>query len=436
MLRRLGPRSSALIVAVSLLAGCGSGTSSEPRAGSSTPGAASTSASSHAGKFQPTPQDFRAVSRVLDRRARAIQAHDLGAFLATVDRSDPALVDQQRTLYSNLAQLSVASLRYEMDMSAALVPAPVKGHDPVLHPQITEFLRLTSSLDRPVTNAVDETFVRRGNRWLVGAEPATGASDSAVQWRPWGGPPIAALRTDAMTVIVDRSRASTLSSLTQAIHDDIAFDAARLGVPASYKVVVDATSSGGATTFSSLSKEEAAAVTFGLVEGTRDTPQTGRRLAGLAIKVNPHDAAQLTESTPLLRHELTHYLLGSYSGSSPKWLSEGVATWIQYYPDTFSALGVSPDLYSKLIHADRALPSIGLFNDAPDVNYVVSQAAVAWLVSHYGMPKLIDLMRAYRDNYRDVNTDAITGRMLRQVYGVTQRQVVAGAFGLISELRH
>jgi hypothetical protein len=239
-----------------------------------------------------------------------------------------------------------------------------------------------------------------------------------------------------MTVIVDRSRASTLATLTRAVHDDIAFDAAQLGVPATYKVVVDATSSGGATTFSSVSKEEAAAVTFGLVEGTRESPDVGRRLAGLAIKVNPHDAAQLTESTPLLRHELTHYLLRGYNAASPTWLSEGVATWIQYYPDTFSALAVSPTLYSRLMHAERTLPSVGLFNDDPDVNYVVSQAAVAWLVSQYGMPELIELMRAYRQNFQDVNVDALTTRMLRQVYGVSQQQLVTGAFGLIAELHH
>jgi len=436
MLRRLGSGFLGVALAASLLTGCGGGTSSGPEAQTPAGSATTSAGESHGGKYEPTTQDFDAVARVLHRRAQAIRDHHLGAFMSTVDRSNPVLVGRQRTLYSNLAQLDVSSVHYEMDKTAALVPARVQGHDPVLHPQITEFLQLADSLDHPVTNSVDETFVRRHGRWLVGAEPAQGTSDSGVQCRPWAGRPIAALRTNAMTVIVDRPRAATLPSLTRAIHDDIAFDASQLGVPASYQVVVDATSSGGATTFSSLSKEEAAAVTFGLVEGTRDMPEEGRRLAGLAIKVNPHNAAALTESTPLLRHELTHYLLRSYNGSSPKWLTEGIATWIQYYPDTFSALGVDPALYSKLVHADRTLPSIGLFDDEPDVNYIVSQAAVAWLVAHYGMPRLIALMRAYREHFRDVNSDALTGRMLRQVYGVTQQQVVAGAFGLIAELHH
>jgi hypothetical protein len=52
------------------------------------------------------------------------------------------------------------------------------------------------------------------------------------------------------------------------------------------------------------------------------------------------------------------------------------------------------------------------------------------------MPRLIELMRAYRDQYRDVNVDALTSRLLRQVYGVSQQQVVSGAFQLIATLRH
>ena len=433
MTRRLGLGLLSVAVVLSLFTACGGGGTPGQGAARSASAHPTSPRSSGHGRFQPGPADFRAVARVLDRRAHAIRAHDLGAFLHTVDRSNHALVGAQRVLFANLSGLPLSSLRYAMDATAALVPARIRGHDPVLHPDITEFVRLTGSLDLPVTNSVHETFVRRDGRWLLGAEPR---DDHGVQWRPWAGPPIASLHTGDMTVLVDRSRASTLPTLSQAVHDDIAFDASELGVPAAYQVVVDATSTGGATTFSSLSKQEAAAVTFPLAAGTQASPEVGRHTAGLAIKVNPHNAAELTQSTPLLRHELTHYLLWDYNGSTPIWLAEGVATWIQYYPDTFSALGVPATLYSRLTNADRTLPSVGLFNENPDVNYIVSQAAVAWLVSHYGMSRLIELMRAYRAHYQGANTDALSPRLLRQVYGVSPQQVVAGAFGLIAELHH
>jgi hypothetical protein len=433
MTRQSGLGVVASCLVISLVAGCGGGDAAGPGVDGSTSPSSVSSTTHRSGRYQPTPADFKAVARVLDRRARALRAHDLRGFLATVDRSNHALMLRQRTLFTNLTGLPLSELRYAMDQSSALVPARIKGHDPVLHPDITEFVQFAGSMDHPVTNSVHETFVRRGDRWVLGAEPVDA---HGVQWRPWGGPPIASLRTADMTVIVDRTRVSTLSTLSQAVRSDIAFDASELGVPAAYQVVVDATSTGGATKFSSLSKQEAAAVTFPLVAGSQRSAEVGHRVAALAIKVNPNSAEELSQDTSLLRHELTHYLLWDYNGSSPIWLAEGIATWIQYYPDTFSALAIPPELYTRLTHADRSLPPVGLFNENPEVNYIVAQAAVAWLVTHYGMPRLLELMRAYRTRYQGANSDALTPRLLEQVYGVTPQQVVAGAFGLIAELRH
>jgi hypothetical protein len=86
--------------------------------------------------------------------------------------------------------------------------------------------------------------------------------------------------------------------------------------------------------------------------------------------------------------------------------------------------------------ADRELPIIGLFDDDPDVNYPISEAAVTWLVSHYGMPRLLDLMRAYQTHYQGADIDALTPRMLRLVYGIDEKQVVRGAFALVAAYGH
>ena len=94
------------------------------------------------------------------------------------------------------------------------------------------------------------------------------------------------------------------------------------------------------------------------------------------------------------------------------------------------------DLYDRLVHADHSLPRVGLFNTDPSVNYPISQAAVTWLVQQGGVTKLVALMRAYRDHYQDVNVDALTPRLLRQVYGVSEAQLVQGAFALLAQLHH
>lgn len=419
------------LVAALLLAGCGGG-GSGPGADAPTRSSSSDSSSS----FQPTPADFREVKAMLARRARAARTGDQQAFMTTVDTSSSRLVDQQRTLFANLAQLPVASLRYAVDASSLLVPGHVSGTDPVIRPPVTESLQLTGTMTHPVTNHVDVTFVRRDGHWLVGDEIAAPEGDTldAAQERPWLGVPIDVSTSGPMTVLIDRSDATRIEALTQEIRNDIRVDSALLGVPARYGVLVDATSNGASTSFSSLSKEEAAAVTFGLFQ--QDASGRYVATAGTAIKINPHEVTASSLSTPLLRHELTHYLLGRYLGSSPKWLSEGVANWVEYYPDDYPALRLLGTLYERTIHADRQLPTLGLFNDDPDVNYQIAQAAVAWLVAHYGMPRLLSLMTAYRTDYQGVNVDALTPKLLQQEYGVTEQQVVTGAFGLIASFQH
>jgi hypothetical protein len=419
-----------------VVSGCGAGSTSQ----SATPQRASPSAAStHGGqvRFEPTPADFRQVEQLMARRAKALIQHDEVGYLATVDHQQPRLVRQQRTLYSNIVQLPLASLSYGVDPSASLVPAQVPGDDPVLHPAVVEHLKLTGTFDRPVSNPVDMTFVRRHGHWLLGSESEAKAADhfDTPQERPWYGVPIVAQQVGSMTVLVDQSQAGDLSGLTTAVQDDIAYDAHLLGVPASSEILVDATTNGLSVNFSSLSQEEAAAVTFG-VTSTDDLGEQQTGLAGMVIKVNPHTVDQVVHDKGIMRHELTHYLLRQYSGALPKWLSEGVATWVQFYPDDFSQWQVSDELYGRLMRADRTLPIIGLFNEDPSLNYPISQAAVAWLVRLDGVAQLLDLMRAYRSQYAGADVDALTPKLLRQVYGVAPAQVTDGAWGLLAQFDH
>jgi hypothetical protein len=426
MTRRLGLGLLTLAVVVPLLAGCGDKASSGP----------SGSPPSSDSAFQPTQSDFREIRHLLARRATAVLQHHQQAFLATLDQRQPSLIRAQRALYSNLAQLPLASLAYTMDTSSLTLPAPIGDGDPVLHPAVVEQLQVRGTMTAPVSNALDETFVRRDGHWVIGAEGDAdpGTSGQTAYERPWHGGPIAVRSDGSLTIVVDRARAGTLASLSQEIVADLDFDASVLKIPASHAVFVDATSNGPATSFAK-GHQEAGAVTFEL----RHTNAGGDRLAGaagVAIKINPHEAARLAGSTPLLRHELTHVMLHEYLKSSPPWLSEGVANWVEYYPDDYAHSRLSADLYTRVMAADRELPSVGGFGYNPGVNYMISQAAVAWLISHYGMDKLLELMRGYRDDYHDLNTDEFTPRLLREVYGLTERQVVAGAFGLLGTLQN
>jgi len=423
---------SALALALGLGLSACAGSRSQPSTTPSAPPSSSPTGSA----FEPTAEDFRAIHALLARQARAVRTHDEKAFLTGVDPEQPALVAKEKVLYGNLTQLDLSHLSYGVDPSA-LVPQAVPGGDPVLRPGVTEHLQISDTLIAPVSNPVDMTFVRRDGHWLVGAvsQPEQSGHFDSPQERPWYGVPVVARRDGPLTMIVDRSAADSLGRLTTAIRDDIAYDARLLGVQPSYRVLVDATTNGLAFDFSAVSTEEAAAVTFGL---TATDPRGDRvtGLAGTAIKINPTMVDRVVQDPGVVRHELTHYLLRAYSGSSPKWLAEGVATWVQYHPDRFDQLEVPAALYDRIRRAGRSLPTIGLFNTDPSVNYPISQAAVTWLVQRGGVARLLDLMRAYRAHYQGVNVDALTPRLLHQVYGVSEAQVVQGAFGLLAQLRH
>jgi hypothetical protein len=419
---------AALLAASLCLAGCsGLGES---------PGARSTDSSGSHGDYQPARADFVQIRSLLSRRGSALEHHREAQFMATVDHRDGSFVHRQQTLYENLVRLGVTSVRYETDTSSLLVPASIPGGDPVLRPDVTEQVKIAATR-QPITDPVEDTFVKRGGHWLLGAETSSTDESSfdAPQEQPWSGVPIAVRRAGPLTVMMDASRAGRLATLTTTIHSDITRDASLLGIEPQYAVLVDATTNGIGHAMNGNSSQDAAAVTKGLYYVPHgDSSRT--RLAGTLIKINPQSVTQVLSQPGILRHELTHYLLREYSGSSPRWLVEGVAAWVQYYPDDFSALQISAGLYSRLMHADRRLPPDGVFYDYPDVDYPIAQAAVAWLVSHYGTAKLLALMKAYRDEYRGADVDALTPRVLRQVDGVTQAQVVAGAFGLLTSFHH
>ena len=61
---------------------------------------------------------------------------------------------------------------------------------------------------------------------------------------------------------------------------------------------------------------------------------------------------------------------------------------------------------------------------------------MTWLVAHYGVAKLLDLMRAYRATTPGRTSTPSPRRLLRQVYGVTRAEVTDGAFGLLASPPH
>jgi len=429
------PAVAALVCALAVVAGCTAPSDRAAVARPAAPPAATETPEGEGGPFEPTDVDFNAIEGLLGDRADAAIKGDVKAFLATVDPQQPKLIAQQRVLATNLARLDVAKMAYVVDRTSLVVAGPVPGKAPRFRPLMVEHVQLAGTMSGPVANPVQMTFVRRGDRWFVGAENQRKTQDSyeSPQERPWFGGPISVARSGRMTVLVDRDATETLAGLVDSVGDDIAYTADVLDVEPARDLLVDATSNGLAVDFSALVKEEAAAVSFGLF-GPTSTSSAAR--VGSAIKINPDLVEEALDQEGLMRHELTHFLFRDFNGTAPKWLSEGIAGYVEYYPSDFSRLEVADEFYDQLMAADRRLPIIGLFDTDPAVNYPVSQAAVAWLAQRGGVARLKELMRAYRKAYEDVNVDALTPKVLRRVYDVRERAVVAGAFELLAQLHH
>ena len=425
----------AVVVAIlGLLAGCSGDEGSEP---SGDPAAASSSGSSGTAggddePYQPTDEDRQQIRALLKTRASALEQGDRQAFLATVDPADDKLVKQQTTLYDNLQLLPVESVSYSVDDGAGYPTADVDGDDPVFRPEVIEQVRLDVDT-RPVSNTLENTFVRRDEGWLLGAESVPGKyrQDSEPQSRPWAGSvPIAVARSGRLLVVTDRDGEVAPQSLADDIADDIRFDAEALGIAPSYDVLVDATTVGDAHQMNSVDDAEAAAVTFPVGSFTTDG---GGRQAGMRIKVNPDEAARVAADDQVMRHELTHFLTLERLAGAPTWIKEGLAEWTSTAPATLSDLVVEGDAYEHVMDVRRRLPTGGRWGLDPQADYLIGRAAVTHLVDEYGPERVLALGAAYRRIPGD-DPDEKTDRVLRKAFGISEAALVAATWAELGTL--
>jgi hypothetical protein len=419
-------------LAVALCTGCSGSTSIPSEADressiSSDDGAANS-------PYQPTDNDRSEIRDLLDARAQALTDGDRDAFLATVDHKDEAFVAQQQTLFDNLTELPVASVDYLVDDAAGLSPADVPGDEPVFRPSVMERVRL-SGVDRaPVGNVLEDTFVKRDDGWLLGAETPAGdyPEGEEPQSRPWGGGvPIVASRDDDLVVVVDRDDREALAGLARAVAADIRDDAKVLGVPARYDVMVDATTSGSVRMMNTLDDSEAAAVTFPVFALGADGDAT--KFGGMRVKVNPEAVDAYAANEFVLKHELTHFLMFRRAGAWPTWLSEGLADYVATQPLPFEAGPAGADA-SHLEDLRRALPTTAKWGLDPEADYLIARAAVTYLADTYGVPKVLALGSAYEKAYDGGDADQLTKRVLPAALGLSEADLVRETWALLDTL--
>lgn len=427
-LNRRWASAGAALLALVLVGGCTGG--SAPH--SATPARHTASGQVSRRAFQPTSHDFADIRHLLAARAKDILDGHRRAFLNTIDHRSAKLVQQQQALFANLRALPVKTITYNVQ-DYGLTPAKVAGLGVVLAPPVMEHVLLAGTDVRAVANSVNYTFVRRHGRWLVGAVRPPSAGTENGYSRPWGGPPITVVKRGPLLVVVDKSDGAQATALTDRVVSDLDFVSRTLHQPVNMHVLVDATTTGSAVKMGVTDSQEAAAVTYPAGAANGFSPAG---IAGWRVKINPRQIGTLMSDQHLLRHELTHFVLRRYTSYLPLWLNEGTAQYVGYKPFDFADYQVPPALYRKLMAPPHALPGSGVFYLYPQVDYLVGQATVTYLVDRFGVDRLLALISAYKKAYNGLDADSHNNQVLEQVYGLSAKQTAAGGYRLLAELHH
>ena len=374
--------------------------------------------------------EYAAIQRVLDARARAIQEGDRMGFLSTLDDADPRFVKQQLVVFDNLQRLGVAEIVYGLE-ERTLPVTPVAGDDPEIKPDITEHVQIRAVDKDSVSNEVGLTFVQRDGEWLLGAEriDETERTLSSIGTaRPWAEGPISVRRAGQVTVVVDRSRDGELAELTARVTRALAYVRSTLGVTNGAPLLVDATTAGNASRLSYEGLAVAGAV-FGPAITTTLSTHEPIGVAGWRVKYNPDRLEEFLGDDRVLRHELTHFVLRDKP--QPLWLSEGIAEYVGWQRTGMAELVVPGPIYDRFAAGapqDRLI-STDQFRRNPLVGYTLAQALAEELISRGGVPKLLDLLDALaRADKKGTPLPRAQAAALQEVYGLSEQEVAAAGY--------
>ena len=154
---------------------------------------------------------------------------------------------------------------------------------------------------------------------------------------------------------------------------------------------------------------------------------------GMRIKINPEQIDDYAANDFVLKHELSHFLMSRHAGAWPTWLSEGLADYTATQPLSF-AQGPAGVGSSYLDGLRRDLPTKAKWGLDPQADYVIARAAVTYLADTYGVPKVLELGRAYEKAYDGGDPDQRTRRLLPRVLGLTEADLVRETWALLDTL--
>ncbi|WP_433184616.1 hypothetical protein [Actinoallomurus sp. CA-150999] len=401
-------------------------------------GADRTAASLRSATAAPTPSTAT-VTAILQRRSRAILAHDRAAFLATVDPSAQAFRAGQETLFDNLTKIPLATWRESLADTRAAAAA-----DDGWTARLTLTYRLRGFDAADVAYTQYLTFGRSKDAgWVVSGDGSThGLRDDP---QIWDGGTLTVIHGRRSLVIGEddsgvadgtgatdgpQTRTAELRDIANRLDTGIGLVSDVVGDRWSRQVVA----------FAPATEQEAEEL-VGDVRNLGDIAalatvsgaagDSGQGADRVIITPTAFDRLNGLGRHVVLTHELVHVAMGGARDSrTPMWLIEGLADYVGYKKAGVSTRAAGRELAAQLAAGDvpAAPPGRSAFSGSGErlsAAYEEAWLACRMIAERYGESRLVRLYRTAEAEPGDAGDPRIEDRALRAVLGIGSSEFAA-----------
>jgi len=336
-----------------------------------------------------------AVDRVLVRRARAVLRKNLAEFVADVDPADRELLAEQQVLFRNLVQFGFTRLSYHQKR-AHFDQALVEQHGPTTYSvQVVMVYQISGINPVPVRSLVGYVFTQRADgRWVLTDDDDFDVTlPRGSHQEAWDSGPVLVRRAPRVLVVVEQNATALATTLlAKATHAVKAVTKRWPGgwTGAGVVIALDDKIVRGADYSVPKNAEDALAMATWVYRTLPGDVTTEGDRADSYVVVNPRNRERL--DARILAHEFTHVAAAKYGPDAPRWLIEGVATYVEYLP-----MDGEPDLALdafrekmrvKYLAGAERLPTDTGFLENSGSSYPLSWLAVDYLFTRFGPTEL------------------------------------------------
>jgi hypothetical protein len=332
----------------------------------------------------------RQLNVLLAQRAIAVLKGDQKGFLAAVDPKQPALVTEQRTLFTNLRKFAFTKLNYFVESERPVAALAEKYGRATFTARLMMRYQLTGLDTKPVQTDLGYTFTQRDGRWVLVSDTTI---DSALSrdghQQPWDFGEISVTRRDKVVVVVEKAEASLGAQIAKS--SEGAVEAVRRHWPRPWNGAVMVVAMREPRVMSLLWTSgrgdgwTIAAKAVSLHDGEPFRLKTTAPV-GARIVVNPAFRKRTDED--LLVHEMTHVATASLNHLTPIWLVEGLAEYVRCRSiEDDPHWTVDPyrkRVRTKYLPSMKALPTTVDFDTDSDRAYGLSWWATEYVASAKG----------------------------------------------------